>query len=142
MSNTFMEVNTNMDIIKHAKGNVLIAGLGLGAILVPILKKPEVKSVLVVENSLDVIHLVYPHISHHKLVVIAANIFHWTPDFNTRFDTIYFDIWPDINTDNLKEIYKLHYRFEQYKSCEDSYMDSWVREHLEEIVAEREEIKW
>lgn len=141
MSDTFMEVNTNMDIIKRAKGNVLIAGLGLGAILVPILKKPEVKSVLVVENSLDVIHLVYPYISHHKLVVIAANIFHWTPDFNTRFDTIYFDIWPSINTDNLEEIYRLHHRFEQYKSSKDSYMDSWVREHLEQIVGEREEIK-
>lgn len=141
MSDTAMEAKTNTDIVNKATGNVLIAGLGLGTILIPILSKPEVKSVLVLENNLDVIHLVYPHVTHPKLVVIAENVFHWTPDFNTRFDTIYFDIWPSINTDNLKEIYELHYRFEQYKSCEDSYMDSWVREHLEQIVGEREEIK-
>src|SRR5579862_4422685 len=60
MSNTPMELHTNEPIIRRAKGRVLINGLGLGMVLVAILKKREVKLVRVIEQSADVIKLVGP----------------------------------------------------------------------------------
>lgn len=55
MSDTRMEHTTNWEVVHEAKGHVLIAGLGLGMILHPILAKEEVLSVTVVEKYADVI---------------------------------------------------------------------------------------
>jgi hypothetical protein len=55
MSDTRMEHYTNYKVVREARGNVLIAGLGLGMILHPILAKKEVLSVTVIEKYADVI---------------------------------------------------------------------------------------
>ena len=60
MTDTRMEQLTNMAAVRAARGDVLIAGLGIGMVLIPILKKPEVKSVIVIEKYQDVIDLVMP----------------------------------------------------------------------------------
>jgi len=49
MSNREVEKIHNIEIIKEARGDVLIAGLGIGLILLPIMNKTEVKSIEVVE---------------------------------------------------------------------------------------------
>ena len=49
MSDTPMERNTNRDFIQKANGDVIIFGLGLGLVIIPLLKNENVKSILVVE---------------------------------------------------------------------------------------------
>lgn len=44
MSDTRHEKITNYDVVRHARGHVMLAGLGLGMIAHPILAKPEVAS--------------------------------------------------------------------------------------------------
>jgi hypothetical protein len=132
MSDTQNEQRTNYAVVRAARGRVLIAGLGLGMVVVPIFDKAEVKSVLVIEKSPDVIKLVEPHLQHAapgKLQVIEADIFEWKPEKGSRFDTIYFDIWPNICTDNLDGMAKLHQRFCHYRAA-DGWMNSWERDLL------------
>jgi spermidine synthase len=124
MSDTELEETTNLQVVLQAHGDVLIAGLGLGYILIPILAKEYVKSVLVVEKHQDVINLVEPHIRHPKLTVVNGDIF----TFKTKatFDTIYFDIWPNICRDNLPEMKRLERRFRP-KLNEKGWIGSWAK---------------
>jgi hypothetical protein len=73
----------NLPIVEAARGDVLIGGLGLGMILHPILKKPEVVSVTVLENNEDVAALVLPSLEgvegREKLSVVFADAEHWIP---------------------------------------------------------------
>jgi hypothetical protein len=132
MSDTRFEKLTNYEVVSRAHGRVLIAGLGLGMILHPILRKGEVKSVVVVEKHRDVIDLVTPHYSSRKLRVVCADIFEWVPEPGEKFDVIYFDIWPDQTTANLCEMGKLHQRFKYRLDREnpERWMDSWSRDLL------------
>jgi hypothetical protein len=130
MSDTKMERDSNHRIGSQSHGKVLIAGLGIGMVLTAVLKRKEVKSVIVIEKNADVIDLVSPHFKHRKLSIFNADIFEWKP--TQKFDTIYFDIWPDINTDNLDDIAKLHRRFSRYLNRDnpESWIDSWQRDFL------------
>lgn len=111
MTDAEFECSTNTDIIKKSHGDVLIAGLGLGLILGPILEKPQVKSAVVLERSPDVIALVGPLYKHPKLTIIEADVFEWQPPKKT-FDFIYFDIWANVpNGDDKPEIAKLKKRY-------------------------------
>lgn len=132
MSDTIMEKITNLEVCRRAQGNVLIAGLGLGLILTRILPKPEVKKVKITEKYLDVIELIAPRFESPKLEVIHADIFEWHPAKGEKFDTIYFDIWPDINVDNLADIATLHQRFKFYLNRKNpqAWMASWQQDHL------------
>lgn len=127
MSNTPMEQRTNQFVVWKAKGDVLIAGLGIGLILSPILAKTEVRHVTVIEKYQDVIDLVAPYYASPRLTVICADIFMWKP--SEKFDTIYFDIWPAITVDNLEDIAVLHRRGAHWKKP-GAWMDSWNAEHL------------
>lgn len=140
MSNTRMEKMTNREVCSHAHGDVLIAGLGLGLILHPILSKPEVDSVLVIEQSEDVMSLVLSQIKAEwgklcdKLTVVCRDIHDWKPPQGKKWNTIYFDIWPHICEDNLDEINKLHQRFKYRldRSDPNCWMGSWIQDYLRE----------
>jgi len=132
MSDTRMERISNYECVRRANGKVLVAGLGIGMVLHPILAKDEVSEVTVIEQSQDVISLVSPSLPSRKVVIIQADIFKWKPRKGTKYDAIYFDIWSDVCTDNLAEIAKLHHAF---KSCINranprAWMGSWMQEHL------------
>jgi spermidine synthase len=129
MSDTSMEHRTNYGVVRESRGNVLIAGLGLGMILHPILAKPEVLSVTVVEKYPDVISLIGPTVLHEKLTIVEGDIYEWKPAKGTKFDTIYFDIWSEQSTDDLDDMRKLHCRFRPYK-VKEGWMDSWRRDYL------------
>lgn len=135
MSDTQMEQRTNYEAIHQAKGDVLIAGLGLGLVILPILAKEEVTSVTIIEKSGDAIALVEPHIRKalgakaDKLTVIEADIFEWKPPRGARWDTVYFDIWVGRCTDNLKEMTKLHRKFARRKR-KGGWMGSWEQATL------------
>lgn len=145
MTDTPHEVRTCSKPMLHAHGKVLVAGMGLGVILIPMLRSKDVKLVHVVEKYQDVIDVVLPQIRKvltekeaAKLHVFCGDIFTWKPLRGFRYDCLWFDIWPDISTDNLKEIRKLHKRFKTYKySTETSWMHSWLQDML--VARKREE---
>ena len=96
-------------------------------------ENPKVKKVLVVEINPDVIALIGPHFTSPKLEIIEGDIFNI--DIKGKWDTIYFDIWTDICTDNLKEIRKLHnkFKFKLNRKNPNCWMSSWKVHELRDI---------
>ena len=134
MTDTPMERYTNVGVVSEAHGHVLIAGLGLGMILWPILAKSDVTEVTVIEKNPDVVDLVLPYVPDDlRLGVLEGDIYTWDPVKGVKFDTIYFDIWADISEDNLSEMATLHRRFGR-RLNPGGWMGSWRKEHL---VSER-----
>lgn len=136
MSDTDMEQRTNYGVVNKAKGDVLIAGLGLGMVLVPILAKPEVRHVTVLEKYPEVRKLVEVPLLMHlgtrtalKLTVIDADVHTWKPPAGQKWDCIYFDIWASQSTDTLQEIATLKRRFARRKA-EGGWMGAWREDEL------------
>ena len=129
MTDTDMERNSNRAVVQAARGQVLVAGLGLGMILHPILAKTGVEHVTVIEKYQDVIDIVTPTLPAEKLTIICADIFDWKPAKGERWDVIYFDVWADISTDALEDMSKLHRRFRS-RLNPGGWMDSWKRRDL------------
>jgi len=115
MSNTPMEVWTNSDFIKAAKGVVLINGLGLGMVLHAIMDKAEVTRVVVVERELDVIALTAPHFRDHlasgRLTIVHADAFKHRPPRGEKYDVVWHDIWDTISDENTYEMLKLRLKY-------------------------------
>ncbi len=135
MSDVLNEQRTNRTPVVNAKGDMLIAGLGLGMILVPILKNTKVTTVTVVEKNAAVILLVAKHISRiapGKLQVFQADIHTWQPATKGRqFDAIYFDIWGDQSTDDVDTMKTLHRQFRKYLRP-GGWVNSWNYDMLRE----------
>jgi len=151
MSDTPMERRSNWEVVREARGDVLVAGLGLGLILYPMIVNPAVRSITVVEMFADVIALVWPAVqrfhartwpcerrsaqtgrvtaSPPRLDFIHADIFDWKPPAGAKWDVIYFDVWPTKSPDNLSQIARLHQRFKGRKRP-GGWMDSWYAELL------------
>ena len=112
MSNTEMEEDTNREIVQKAHGDVLIAGLGIGMIILAIQDKAEVRTITVIEKSAEIIDMVIHQLPlNHKVEVIEEDIFTWEPEKGFKYDTIYFDIWNYINSDiyeEMKELKKMY----------------------------------
>lgn len=133
MSDTWMERFTNQEIIEKANGDVLIAGLGIGMILTLLEEKDEVNSITVLEKNRTVIDLVAPWFNNLKIDVVHADVFTWQPTQN--FDTIYFDIWPDISDLHYEETKTLHKKYRPYlrRSNPDHFMQSWLRNEFRKL---------
>ena len=133
MSDTWMERFTNQEIIEKANGDVLIAGLGIGLILTLLEEKDEVNSITVLEKNRTVIDLVAPWFNNLKINIIRADVFTWQPTQN--FDTIYFDIWPDISDIHYEETKTLHKKYRPYlrRSNPDNFMQSWLRNEFRKL---------
>ncbi len=136
MSDTSMERRTNVDVVERAHGHVLIAGLGIGMILRPILENPRVASVTVVEKYAEVIELNRRSgfdLNHHKLRIVNADIFEWKVPGPLRWHVIYFDIWNTIGRENRPEMDELHRRFEE-TLVPGGWMESWRREDCQDDI--------
>lgn len=142
MSDTPMEQRSNIGFllnVERAGGDVLVAGLGIGMILLPALRYDSVDRVDVVESNPDVIRLVEEPLrkavgprDERKLNVIEADIFDWKPPRGKKWDVIYFDIWPTRCTDNLREISRLKRKFARRLKREnpDAWMGAWLEGEL------------
>lgn len=76
-----------------ARGDVLILGFGLGMIVIPIMNKPEVTSVTIIEIQPEVIELVASQLPLNKKVrIIMGNALLYKPD--RLYDRIFWDIDP------------------------------------------------
>ncbi len=127
MSDMRFERESCAELLQRARGRVLIAGLGLGMILHPLCIKPGVERITVVEQLQDVIDLVGPTLAQYQnLQIVRGDIFSWLPPAGTRYDTIWFDIWPGWGAGILPEIAKLHVRFRPFLSA-GGWMESWMR---------------
>lgn len=138
MSDTQMEQSTNLEALMEARGDVLIAGLGIGMLLLPILRKPEVTSVTVVEIEPDVIGLVLPRLMRaeprhiDKLGVLQADARSWVPAQKGRkFDAIWLDVWGDCSTDELEDMRALRRRYRRWLKP-DGWLGSWWWDELRE----------
>jgi hypothetical protein len=123
MNNSNHEKITNADFVKNAKGDVFIAGLGLGMIVLAIQDKPEVTSITIIEKFEDLknhLQLVLP--LNSKVNIIVSDIFEYQVPENTKYDTIYFDIYGDIELNNTW----FFENYTQYKRNEDSYIKAWL----------------
>ena len=133
MSDTWMERYSNQEILKQANGQVLIAGLGIGLILTPLREKESVEHITVLEQNQTLIDLVSPYFDFSDITIVQGDIFTW--ETKKKFDTIYFDIWSDISSDNYKETTTLHRRYRKNLNRKNPqrYMDSWMREELRRL---------
>ena len=144
MSDTPMERNTNRDFIKNANGDVIIFGLGLGLVIIPLLKKENVKSILVVELYQDLIDLVEPilkkHDTENKLSIIQGDCFeiHKSIPKDKKFDCVYGDIWIEICTDNYKEMKTLTKNWKNRINRENpnAFIDHWMKDYLKREIAQ------
>ncbi len=149
MSNTPAEIASNSEFLANADGRVLIAGLGIGMVIDRLRSATErgihgldVESFTVVERNPNVIALVEPYLAGPDLTIIEADIHKWSPPEGETFDTVYFDIWPEICTDNLREIAVLIGRARRDKwAGDDGWIGAWQERELKAIAA-REEGGW
>lgn len=148
MSDTMLEHRTNYEFVRRAHGRVLIAGLGLGMVVHPLFAKDRgerVTSVCVVEKHADVIALVQPTLpAAAGVTVVHADIHTWEPPLAERWNTIYFDIWPNLCTDNLDVMTRLHRRYRKHldKSDGAAWMGSWGRELLRDRRRQERRAGW
>lgn len=103
MDDTHYERQTNEAFLHAAFGDVLICGLGLGMLPAALLRDPTIRSVTVLEIQTEIIDLVYRHIKDPRLTVLQADATR-PPLHGRRFDSIYLDIWPDINGKNWPQM--------------------------------------
>lgn len=131
MSDTADERRDHWQIVREAKGDVLIGGLGLGVVALACALKDEVDTVTVIEINADVAELVRPHLEAvtDKINIIVADIFEWKLPKGAMWDAIWFDVWADICTDNLPEITKLNRKFARRRK-KDGWRGAWVEGQL------------
>lgn len=138
MTDTDMEKRSNQEFCQRSNGRVLVAGLGIGLIIHNIWGKlisGEVSELIIVEKYQDTIDLISPYFQHPNIKYICHDIFDYKPLKEERFDTIYFDIWPEICIDNLGEIRSLHNSFKNKinRGNPKSWMNSWMKEALQRL---------
>lgn len=138
MTDTPMERRTNLEFIRNAHGSVLIGGLGIGMIIVPLLTRESVTDITVVEINQDIIDLVWSHIDALPrtcdLNIVCADVMTWRPENGIKFDSLYFDIWPDISGDNWDDMKKIsrswwHWRRPK-KENPDAFMSLWRKDDV------------
>ena len=114
MSDTPAEISDLFSLALNAKGEVLIAGLGLGIALDLVMQDKDVNHVTVIEISEEIIDLVGDHFKDKygdRLTIINADILEWKPPKDVHYDYCWFDIWDNICTDNLKDMTKLKRKY-------------------------------
>lgn len=138
MNDTSFEHVTNAELVRHAHGRVLIAGLGIGMVLWPIAAKHDVTEIVVIEKSPDVIALVGDHVPRGKVRIIAADINEWRPEPEERFNVVWFDHDCTYTVAKLRaELRGVFRAFLPYlvdKAVDpDRWMYSWQRTALREL---------
>ncbi len=126
MSDTPAEIRDHRYFVYEATGDVLINGLGLGWVALACALKKEVKTVTVIEHSVDVIKLVAKHLEKQckgKLIIIHMDAFDYTPPKGKRYNAVWHDIWPNICGGNWESMKKLHRKYG--RRCD--YQSSWCR---------------
>lgn len=115
MSITPMEVESHLTHIEHATGDVFVGGLGMGFYITQIVKKSDVKSVVVVEQDTNVIRMYNKLIendpvtfSNNKLKIVHGDLFAFIKKDKKKYDYAYLDIWLSMDFDEyLRDFSKI-----------------------------------
>ena len=102
MEDSELEAEQADSFLTAATGDVLVAGLGLGMVVQPLIDNNSVTSVTIVEKFQEVTDLVWSHVPQSsKVRLISGDIHTWTPDKD--FDVAWFDsfICPIDGTDSI-----------------------------------------
>lgn len=81
--------------IEAARGDVMVHGLGLGAVVRAMLAKPEVRHVDIIEISADVLRLIAPYFVGNPRVTIWLGDAYDGSAIDGDWDLVYSDIWVD-----------------------------------------------
>ena len=93
MEDTPIELVTHLQFMLRARGNVLVTGLGLGCVVRGLLANPNVTHITCIENSVDVLKLVAPHMPTDRLEIVQADALEWTVQDKRPFDCAWHDLW-------------------------------------------------
>lgn len=109
MASSPAEMVSHYEPIDRARGRVLTAGLGLGYFAMAAAAKPDVTDVTVIEQSDDVIRLIWPQLQPQsaKLSLRQGDAFRVLDALaqeGQRYDLIYLNIWPDNRAAHLWEL--------------------------------------
>lgn len=127
MSDTPMEQRTNTKFIEKANGDILIGGLGIGMVLIPLIEKPEVKSITVIEKYQEIIDIVGSQIDFKgKVTIINDDVFKAKTPRGAKYDIIYFDIWNYINSDIYEEMKQLKAKYKSKLRKKSENPKSWI----------------
>jgi hypothetical protein len=108
MSLTPSELFTLRPGTKRAKGDVIVAGLGLGHQLIEVSKRKQVKKLILVEKSQELVDWLLPHIRLHMARpvddVVVGDAYEVMPKL--RADVALVDIFPSygFNSDERKRL--------------------------------------
>lgn len=95
MSDTPLEASAIMNHLPRACGEVLTFGLGIGLFPYLASKRRDVKRIDIIEQSPQIISLVFSQVGNRKMRVIQDDLFHYMENTVLRYDYIYLDIWAD-----------------------------------------------
>lgn len=78
----------------NATGHVLVGGLGIGYVNDFLLNSDDVTSVTIVEDSQDVIDLVWEHCAKDdRFTIVKADFETWIPPDGVTYDVVWCDTW-------------------------------------------------
>lgn len=118
MSDTPAELSDHYELMRHAHGNILVMGLGIGVIMEMVMTRvshrliDDLSSITFVEKNPDVIKLVAPHYEakYPELFrVIEADALTITPEEVeeitgvSQWNAVWHDIWASSNSENAEE---------------------------------------
>lgn len=105
MSNCSEEMSLIQRVIKTAKGNCFVGGLGLGLIVRELLKKKDVEHIDIVEINPEVIEKCSTRVKDERVMVWEGDAKKLFP--NPLYDWIYFDIWLNPEKKDIEECQKI-----------------------------------
>jgi hypothetical protein len=119
MSNSLSELVDHDELMIKARGNILITGLGLGIIAFMLSRNPKVHSIMIIEQSSDVIKLIFPTLKKWAgcaIQVKQGNAFDYYKLLKTEkfFNYGWHDIWPTLGNENLPEMDDLEKKYKPF----------------------------
>lgn len=135
-SDTPQEIFTQWLSYRHAHGKVLTAGLGIGLAPTRMAAMKNVDEVVVVEKHIEVVKLVWQHITHEssKLRLHHLDLFSFIRSGMARdFDFMYLDIWSPTGEGAWVE-YIVPLRREIRKHSGDVQVECWLEAEMIEQV--------
>ena len=87
------ELRKHLPVIVHARGRVLVTGLGLGCVVRGLLTKPEIEHIDVIEKSNDVIKLVAASFDDPRVTIHCGDALRIVFPRGTKWDYAWHDIW-------------------------------------------------
>lgn len=128
MDNSNLEIDTCKKFIDNANGDVLIFGLGLGFVVFPLLRDDSIKSIKIVEFDSGVIDMIEPIIKKYdpfnKVKIVQGDVFNYHKSMNSKFDSIWIDIWNKFEESERKEAIELYNIYINFVN-DGGYIDYW-----------------